>query len=266
MSLKKTLLAATVLSLPLAAQAQPVTGIYVGAGGGINYRNFAQDTGIRVKPEHTGWVGLGSVGYGFGNGFRVEVEGNYRHNDVRRTQIPTLGGTGVFRGTSGALRTYGGMVNGFYDFSLASFGLPEVTPYVGVGVGYGVNNWDRVTARSPSGAGLLRSTDTNGNLAYQGILGMAYSLAPIMPGLALTGEYRYYGVLDTRQNFTASGVVGPAAGRLNPSNGNHSLLLGLRYNFGVAPAPVLRGLSRRRRWRSRLLAPTWCSSTGTVRT
>lgn len=238
MSLKKTLLAATVLSLPLAAQAQPVTGIYVGAGGGYNYRSFAQDTGIRVKPEQYGEVGVASIGYGFGNGFRAEIEGNFRHNDVRRTQISTVG-TGVFRGTSGALRTYGGMVNGLYDFSLASFGLPQITPYVGVGVGYGHNNWDRVTARSANGAGLLRSRGSEGNLAYQGIVGMAFGLGSVVPGLALTAEYRYYGVVDTQQRFTASGVVGPAAGRIEPSNGNHSGLIGLRYNFGVAPAPIL---------------------------
>ena len=29
-----------------------------------------------------GWVGVGSIGYGFGNGLRLEVEGNYRENDL----------------------------------------------------------------------------------------------------------------------------------------------------------------------------------------
>ena len=36
MTFRKALLAATMLALPVAAQAQPVTGLYVGAGIGIN--------------------------------------------------------------------------------------------------------------------------------------------------------------------------------------------------------------------------------------
>ena len=38
MTLRKAALAATILSLPLAAQAQPVSGLYVGAGVGANFR------------------------------------------------------------------------------------------------------------------------------------------------------------------------------------------------------------------------------------
>src|SRR5688572_10159547 len=37
-TLRKAALAATILSLPLAAQAQPVSGLYVGAGVGANFR------------------------------------------------------------------------------------------------------------------------------------------------------------------------------------------------------------------------------------
>ena len=37
MQLRSALLAATVMALPLAAQAQPVTGLYVGAGVGVNF-------------------------------------------------------------------------------------------------------------------------------------------------------------------------------------------------------------------------------------
>lgn len=233
MSLKKTLLAATVLSLPLAAQAQPVTGIYVGAGAGANWRNAVNQNGFNIRSENPGWVGLGSVGYGFGNGFRVEVEGNYRHNSIRRSTF-----TGGFVGSSGSLRTYGGMVNALYDFSLASFGLPNISPYLGAGVGYGQSQYNRVTLRNGA-IGLSSIGSGNGNFAYQGIAGIAFGLGDIVPGLALTTEYRYYGTLDTSQRFavTAPGVATSArSGKLN--NGNHDLLLGLRYNFGMAPAAI----------------------------
>lgn len=237
MSLKKTLLAATVLSLPLAAQAQPVTGIYVGAAGGANWRTQVNQNGFRINAENPGWVALGSVGYGFGNGFRVEVEGNYRHNSIRRSTFNAPGATG-FVGSSGSLRTYGGMVNGLYDFNLASFGLPTISPYVGVGVGYGQSQYSRVTLRS-GGVLLNSNNNSSGNFAYQGIVGVAFGLGDLVPGLALTTEYRYYGTLDTRQNFVVSAGGVSATGRSGKlNNGNHDLMLGLRYNFGVAPAPV----------------------------
>ena len=37
MQLRSALLAATVLATPIAASAQPVTGLYVGAGVGVNF-------------------------------------------------------------------------------------------------------------------------------------------------------------------------------------------------------------------------------------
>jgi len=238
MSLKKTLLAATVLSLPLAAQAQPVTGIYVGAAGGANFRNQVNQNGFRITSENPGWVALGSVGYGLGNGFRVEVEGNYRHNSIRRSSFTTAG-VPTFTGSSGSLRTYGGMVNALYDFNLASFGLPTISPYLGVGAGYGQSSYNRVTLRSGTIGLSTNGSSGNGNFAYQGIAGVAFGLGDLVPGLALTTEYRYYGTLDTTQRFTVSsplGAVTSRSGKLN--NGNHDILLGLRYNFGVAPAPI----------------------------
>jgi hypothetical protein len=46
MNLKKVLLAATVLALPVAAQAQPVTGLYLGAGAGLN---FLQESDVSIS-------------------------------------------------------------------------------------------------------------------------------------------------------------------------------------------------------------------------
>src|SRR5919112_1621775 len=60
MSLRKALLAATALALPVAAaQAQPVTGLYVGAGAGVNFRHDSDDRGIEVVSK-VGAVGLGA--------------------------------------------------------------------------------------------------------------------------------------------------------------------------------------------------------------
>ncbi len=243
MSLRMALLAATVLALPMAAQAQtglyqPVTGLYVGAGAGLNYRHDAEGSGFKLRGEDVGFVGLGSLGWGFGNGLRAEVEGNYRLNEVKRTTQAGFGRVG----NSGYLRTYGVMGNVLYDFN---FGLP-VIPYLGIGAGYA---WSEVqNARFSRGATSYRIDDTDGRFAFQGIAGIAYSLAAVLPGLALTAEYRFFGTLDPKLDVDRTG--GPARadvpGSIKPSNYNHSALLGVRYAFNaprpappiVAPAPA----------------------------
>ena len=98
MRLRSALLAATVLATPFAVEAQPVTGLYIGAGVGANFRLSQDFSSVnttlgplagavftfpsaspflsRTQPQiHTdpGFVGLGSIGWGFGNGLRVEV-------------------------------------------------------------------------------------------------------------------------------------------------------------------------------------------------
>jgi opacity protein-like surface antigen len=91
MSLKKALLAATVLALPMAAaQAQPVSGLYLGAGAGLNFRHDTESRGIEVQTR-VGGVGVGSIGWGFGNGIRAEIEGNYRENEIDKLTVQ--GGT-----------------------------------------------------------------------------------------------------------------------------------------------------------------------------
>ena len=254
MTLRKALLAATVLALPMAAaQAQPVTGLYVGAGVGPNWRMDGDTQGNSIKFD-TGWAAVGSVGWGFGNGLRVEVEGNYRYNDANGAAIAVPGTSTSAAGTTtvtsrfgqaGRASTYGGMVNALYDFNM---GWP-VVPYLGVGVGAGWNEYSgaRTTVGTrtvaPGGAVSTANTvyqinDSSVQFAYQAIVGVAYNLGAVVPGLALTGEYRFYGTLDP--DLTVSRVSGPAVpgvpGTISPTNYNHSLLFGLRYNFGVAPA------------------------------
>jgi outer membrane protein OmpA-like peptidoglycan-associated protein len=227
MSLKKVLLAATVLALPVAAQAQPVNGLYIAGGAGANYRfPSTSDAHVKLKSTEAGALGLASIGWGFGNGLRAELEGNFRQNDIART---TAGGFVASRKV-GYTQSYGPMVNAFYDINL---GLP-VTPYVGAGVGYA---WDKVQDRGAFSTTTFRVNDTRGALAYQGILGVSYSLSSMVPGLSLTAEARYYGTTSPTihvQTRTA-GVLGATS--FKPTNDNISGLIGFRYAFG-APAPM----------------------------
>ena len=72
-----------------------------------------------------------SLGWGFGNGLRAEIEGNYRNNHFNR--LRRLHHRRSPRTAAATEQKFGAMVNVLYDFN----GLtPWVVPYVGVGVGY----------------------------------------------------------------------------------------------------------------------------------
>ena len=235
MSLKRALLAATVLAaLPMvAAQAQPVTGLYVGAGAGLNWRHDTESRGIEVQSK-VGGVGVGAIGWGFGNGIRAEIEGSYRENEIDKL---TVAGVPPVTARSGYIRSYGVMGNAIYDLNLDSFfGLP-LAPYVGVGAGY---IWSDIkNARFSRGATRFRIDDQDhGQFAYQAIAGVAFKLFDV-PGLAFTAEYRFLGTLNPK--YGVDRVGGPpradVAAGFRPENYNHSALLGVRYNFG-APRPA----------------------------
>jgi opacity protein-like surface antigen len=241
MTLRKAILAATMLTLPWMAEAQPVTGLYLGAGVGANWR--VGD----VDGENPGWVALGSVGWGFGNGLRAEIEGNYRFNEVKGNPYGFAIGPSVATVlSSGDARTYGGMVNLLYDFAVPGF---PVIPYIGGGVGAGWSDFggNRLRVVSPAAAGVpaatrvFRADDRSVQFAYQAIAGAALPLTAVLPGLAMTLEYRYYATLDA--DIGVKQVSGPllpgCCGSVSVDNKNHSLLLGVRYNFGVAPPPVV---------------------------
>jgi outer membrane protein W len=259
MAIRKALLAATILMVPLAAVAQtePVTGIYIGAAGGFNIKtnpnvnNIVSSTPGSVflnTPNSSlstsiGGAAFGALGYGFGNGLRAEIEGDYRGNSFSNTSARNRAGTGVSTGASGSERLYGPMVNVVYDFNNL---IPYVTPYLGVGVGY---QWARLSNFSTTGTGTLAavaptitSDDTRGSFAAQGIVGGAFNI-PSVPGLALTAEYRILAMTGTRNynaglTTTIGGVRSTEFGKFQLGHDlNNTFLFGVRYNFGVTPPP-----------------------------
>ncbi|MBV1798025.1 OmpA family protein [Siccirubricoccus sp. G192] len=254
MSIRQALLAATMLSLPAMASAQPVTGLYLGAGAGVNWRENPSDInlsgGTFGLPQNvtvtnagntsakTGWGGVLSLGWGFGNGVRAEIEGNYRENEIDKIR-----GFGLapFNGVGGFQRSYGVMANVFYDFDLANFGLGTsiIQPYIGGGVGYVWTDWHNVRGNSsPTGARFF-ADDSDGQFAYQAIAGVAAPLTWLgVTGLSLTAEYRFFGTVEPSINAqirNAANVV-VSSGKVEPDNFHHSIMLGLRYAFNQ-PAP-----------------------------
>jgi outer membrane protein OmpA-like peptidoglycan-associated protein len=235
------------LLLPCAAVAQPLTGFYIGGGAGVNWRqdsdvslfnftNPAIASGITRNGTigfETGFVGVLNAGYGYGNGLRAEVEFSYRTNDV--DSITGVGSAAGWR-ASGTAATSALMFNGYYDFNLGAGSF--IQPYVGLGVGWAWSSLDQIKTVSPTSA----STQTNiagseSNFAYQAILGAAFPISAV-PGLALTAEYRYFATLDIGHDATVYRPTGFSRSVTEVESANHSVLIGLRYAFGIAPAPA----------------------------
>ncbi|PYD76517.1 OmpA family protein [Novacetimonas pomaceti] len=263
MRLRTALLATTLMAAaPAASMATTITGPYVGIGGGYDLTQVQHGHGVdRDGPashqetesgtrdrlhHHNGWTGFGAVGWGFGNGLRVEVEGDYNWSQIDRETIG--GGTNTFSGrTRGADRSYGGFLNVLYDIDLKrlfSIDVP-VTPFVGVGAGYLWQDVGTSTNYNISGVNAnVRHDGGNQGFAYQGIVGAAYDI-PGVPGLQMTTEYRMIG---QPQSFT----MGDAGSRTtigSPWNAerhgyvhfdhrfNHQFIVGVRYAFNHAPPP-----------------------------
>jgi outer membrane protein OmpA-like peptidoglycan-associated protein len=241
MKLRNSLLAATVLAAPFAlthaAKAQPVSGIYVAGGIGYNIEESSKAKDVIVDGEntgatarvslHNGYTGDASVGYGFGNGWRVELEGDYFENRFRKVKAE-----GDTFDASGKEQKYGGFVNALYDFDI---GLPYLYPYVGAGVGWQYSNFNNFNFAG--GAATLNQS--KGALAYQGIAGVAFPIAPV-PGLSATLEYRFTALAGSRK-YEAGFEGVPATGKVEHEY-NNSIQAGLRYAFNtaapVAPAPA----------------------------
>jgi OOP family OmpA-OmpF porin len=226
-----------VAGVGFAANAQPVTGPYVSLGAG---GNLLQDEKLRLDENFPaakfqydiGVTGVGAAGYGFGNGFRVEVEGDYRSNALRHyegTSFPTAAG--------GRQTNYGGMVNALFDMDVRS---PFVYPYFGIGAGYMETRWKHYDVIGTSTAYDFTASGDHGDIAYQGIFGLSFPME-FLPGLSITAEYRFMSILGNGQ-YTGTavgnqGAFGPRAfgvahGNVDiTSNNNHSALIGLRYQI-----------------------------------
>ena len=243
MTLRGAILGAGLLALPIAASAQPVDGFYVSLGAGVN---LMQDQTLRFSsPEAEPFTGAhlkssvgpavqGSAGWGFGNGLRVEIEGDWMNNKFNQASTNFIGGSPGRPSAGGWEQKYGFMGNVLYDFTM----VPYVVPYIGAGVGYQWATLNNVRI-NPAFGESANLSGSDGSLAYQAILGIGVPV-PAAPGLAITAEYRFLGLAGSRKfdgNFTtASNETGPLNGSLR-QNYNHMFLIGVRYNFGQVPPP-----------------------------
>ena len=234
--------AAGVMAGPAAAST-PVVGPYVSLGAGIDFEQNETVTAVPgLEPSRTrhfdqpGFSGEVSVGYGLGNGLRVELEGNYLNDHIRKISFPG----DEIRRAGGYQQQYGGFANVLYDIPVSLL----FTPYVGLGVGGQVLEFDNINSSTP-GFQLPSRGGSNriDSFAYQAIAGMSLPV-PFIRGLALTAEYRFIGLPDPLQsvpvNVTAFGPQGETESKGRQRIGNvfhHSILFGLRYAFDATPPP-----------------------------
>jgi OOP family OmpA-OmpF porin len=246
MKLKNALLVATMFAAPAVAVAQPVTGPYVSLGVGATYlddqnlksvtvpalgaASYGTNANGHIKTD-VDVMGSAAIGYGLGNGIRIELQGDYRQNKLK-----SFGGLDA----GGNQDQYEGYVNVLYDFDLAPFGIPGLSPYVGVGAGYDQVQFQNGRFYGYGGGNqsiFIRETNTQGSFAAQGIAGVAYAI-PQVPGLALTFEGRVSAIPEEQSyhgQFFSPGV----ATRINYKTDdtlNFSGLVGLRYAL-FQPAP-----------------------------
>lgn len=229
--------------------ASTVTGPYVSLGAGYNltqtqHAHFAPGSfgdgenmggGSSQLRHQNGYTGFGSFGWGFGNGLRAEVEGDYFYSQVNH-----LNNVAAPNKTAGGDRNYGGFINVLYDIDLKKFGINSpVTPYVGVGAGY-LWSGERFTNIQYANGQNTRLKGDVGSFAYQGIIGASYDVNAV-PGLAVFADYRMIGQTFENGSHTAysSGPYGEHSGNVGFDHRfNHQFNIGVRYAFDTAPAPV----------------------------
>jgi outer membrane protein OmpA-like peptidoglycan-associated protein len=216
MKLRTGLIAAAILcSASATALGQQTNGLYLGLGAGANFARDAEVNGTGIDTEagfDTGWAGIGSVGYGFGNGLRLELELGYRENDVDGLSGQTS--------SSGSTNVMSGMLNLLYDIPTGT----GFTPYLGIGGGYARVEADGI---APVAAGNVSVDDSDNVFAYQGILGVAYG---ITQNLKLGLDYRYFATQDPE--FSASN-----GSTVDSEYAAHTVLLALRWEFGAPARP-----------------------------
>jgi OmpA-OmpF porin, OOP family len=181
-----------------------VPGYYVTGGAGLNFLEDA-DTGNTTYQYDAGGMGLGALGYQFGNGFRVEGEVAYRASGISGASNG---------GASGEANAASLMANGFYDLNTGT----KFTPYVGAGLGGALVTFDNVSIPGSSN----RIDDSDIALAYQAMAGVGYQLDR---NLKLDVGYRYFATESPGFQATNGSEIGS-------HYHDHAAVISLRYEFG----------------------------------
>ena len=208
--MKKITLLSTVVAFALLPQlaAAGDSNFYVGGATGLSALNDSHLEGVGANLSadfDNGWAGVATVGHSYYNGIRAELELGYRNNNADSL--------------NGSARTWSLMGNALYDFANAS----PITPYIGAGAGVAHVGYHNI---SP----VAGSTIDDGDYApaLQGIIGANYA---VNSNVSVFTNYQYMKAFDVDVK-TDSGT------KIDTDYDNHTVLVGVRYNFG-GPRPVV---------------------------
>jgi outer membrane protein OmpA-like peptidoglycan-associated protein len=239
MRFKAALFAATA-TVALAPAANAYEGLYGAIGAGLAYMGDDREINSVTSPlafnseaDHDKGIGVyTALGYNYGNGWRTELEFNYRDNDARHWTSDVPDFSGFSGGTlTGSVSSWAVMANIIRDLNVGS---DSFVPYIGAGIGYASLESELVGVNPIAANGLspLLVDDRDGNIAYQGIMGVAIGLAE---NVLLDISYRYFRTLNAQFDGTLAGS--PLT--YDTSYVSHSVYAGLRWNFGGSgPAKV----------------------------
>jgi opacity protein-like surface antigen len=162
----------------------------------------------RLKSD-TGYIFTGAGGYKWPNGWRTELEVNWRRADVASIS-GTAGG--------GRQSVLGGMANVVYDFDGAFDSAYGLTPYFGGGVGIAHQEWKNVQGN----LGVPVLNDEFDAFQWQLIGGLNVRVSSRAVAFA---EYRFISIADEK-----IGILAGSAVRLMDQQ-SHNVILGLRFFF-----------------------------------
>ncbi|MBY0510335.1 MAG: OmpA family protein [Rhodospirillaceae bacterium] len=224
-TMRALLSASAITALTTAAAFAAPEGPYFSFGGGLS---LPEDSSIDLRVPVTtaarsrditfdmGYILSGAVGYRWDSGFRTELEANYRESSIN--DLATSAATG-------RQKVIGVMTNLLYDLGNSD----SFFPYVGGGIGVAWNKWDNVqgspNATFPFGTPAFHERDTS--LQWQGIAGLSHPFTERVDGFV---EYRYIGTFNNKFHSIPAGSTAS-----RHDDRSHNLLVGIRFNFGVAP-------------------------------
>lgn len=163
--------------------------------------NFLQSTEISKNKStyDTGYVVAGSLGYAWRYGLRLEAEYAYRRNDLNKIDFFVEGYS-----KHGHYQSSSYMGNIIWDLPLCSWGctIGSLQPYIGAGAGYDFQQMHATNSR------FVFDQKWN-HFSWQLMAGLAY---PIFCNAKISLEYIFH--------------------QGGPHFNNHSVGVGLTYNFG----------------------------------
>jgi opacity protein-like surface antigen len=202
-ALRIGVVAAAVACAPFTAYAAEAgdPGFYVSVrvgGSVLENMNFAESTtaNLGLDPD-TGYAINGAIGYGLGNGIRLELDLGYGGNDIKGTfqqNVQAFVPCGEFANNPCLDPNVNGDIGALSGFAMAYYDFPNIgrlMPYAGIGVGF-VNVDLDVGARATMNDGpvsrfaIIDGSDTV--IGYRGTVGLKYDfgLADVSVGYTYT--------------------------------------------------------------------------------